>query len=154
MHLVRTLKVGPGPEGIATSPNGRFVVAALQGAGQVAVVDIAKSEVVTRLPAGQVPIRVLFPSPSPLAVISNRMSDDLTFLDIAARQTIGTVTVGKQPGGLVANPRGTRLYVANNDSGSVSIVSIAGREVTGSIPVGRGPDGLAFVPAAAHGAKR
>ena len=145
LKLLRTMKVGPGPEGIALSPNGRFVVTSLQGAGQVAVVDAGRSGVLTRLPAGETPIRVLFPAASPMAIVSNRGSNDVTFIDVAGRHVIATVTVGRRPGGMAVNGRGTRLYVANNDSGTVSIVSIPGREVSGTIQAGRTPDGLAFV---------
>jgi YVTN family beta-propeller protein len=145
LTLVKTVPVGPGPEGIALSPNGRFIVTSLQGAGQVAVVDTGGKKVLTRLPAGQIPIRVIFPSASPMAIVSNRGSDDITFIDVAGRNVIATVPVGRRPGGMAVNGRGTRLYVANNDSGTVSIVSIPGREVSGTIPVGKVPDGLAFV---------
>jgi YVTN family beta-propeller protein len=81
-----------------------------------------------------------------MAIVSNRGSDDVTFIDVAGRHVIATVPVGRRPGGMAVNGRGTRLYVANNDSGTVSIVSIPGREVSGTIKVGRTPDGLAFVP--------
>jgi len=154
LKLVRTFKVGPGPEGIAVSPNGRFIVTSLQGAGQVAVVDASRSSVLTRLPAGEAPIRVLFPAASPMAIVSNRGSDDVTFIDVAARHVIATVPVGKRPGGMAVNGRGTRLYVANNDSGTVSIVSIPGREVSGTIQAGRTPDGLAFVSSEGGGVKQ
>ena len=146
LHLVRTLKVGPGPEGIAMSPNGRWIVTALQNAGQVAVVDAGRGQVSTRLPAGQVPIRVAFPPRMPVALVTNRGSDDLTILDLAARHVIDTVTLGKHPGGVVTNQRGNRAYIALSEANSVSIMMIPGWEITGTIPTGAGPDGLAFVP--------
>src|SRR6185295_6554306 len=43
LKLLKTLPVGPGPEGIALSPNERFIVTSLQGAGQVAVVDTGRT---------------------------------------------------------------------------------------------------------------
>jgi YVTN family beta-propeller protein len=146
LKLLRTLKVGPGPEGIAASPNGRWVVTALQNAGQVAVVDAGRGQVATRLPAGQVPIRVAFPPRSPIALVTNRGSDDVTILDLAARHVIETVPLGMHPGGVVTNQRGNRAYIALSQANSVSIIMIPGWQITGAIPTGSGPDGLAFVP--------
>jgi YVTN family beta-propeller protein len=103
--------------------------------------------VVTRLPAGQTPIRVAFPPKGLIALVSNRDSDDLTVIDLAARQVLKTVPVGRRPGGLTTNQRGTRAYVSNTASGTVSIVALPGYEVTGTIDVGRNPDGITFVPA-------
>jgi YVTN family beta-propeller protein len=147
LRLVRTVKVGPGPEGIGISPNGRWVVAALQRAGQVALVDAGRGQTITRLPAGQVPIRVAFPPRSPLALVSNRASHDVTFLDLAARQVLATVPVGQSPGGVVTNAAGTRAYVCNNGSNTVSILDIGSRAVAGTLKTGANPDGIWFVPA-------
>jgi YVTN family beta-propeller protein len=146
LHLLRTLKVGPGPEGIAMSPNGRWVVTALQNAGQVAVIDAGRGLVSTRLPAGQIPIRVAFPPRMPVALVTNRGSDDLTILDLAARHVIDTIPLGKHPGGVVTNQKGNRAYIALSQANSVSIMMIPGWEITASIPTGEGPDGVAFVP--------
>lgn len=150
LRLLKTVKAGPGPEGIALSPNGRWVVTALQRAGQVAIIDAGQGHVVTRLPAGQTPIRVAFPPKGLIALVSNRDSDDLTVIDLAARQVLKTVPVGRRPGGLTTNQRGTRAYISNTASGTVSIVALPGYEVTGTIDVGKNPDGIAFVPAPAH----
>jgi len=152
MRVLKTIKVGPGPEGIAASANGRWVVVALQKAGQVAILDASKGQVITRLPAGQVPIRVACAPQMPVALVSNRASDDVTVLDLAARQVVTTVQVGRRPGGVAFNDRGTRAYVANGESNSVTVFTVPGYERTAEIEAGAGPDGIAFVPApaAAH----
>lgn len=152
LKTVRTLPVGPGPEGIAASSNGRWVVVALEGAGQVAIIDTSRSQVVTRLPAGQGPTRVACAPKAPLAVVTNRLSDDVSILDIAGRHLVATVPVGRRPSGVAINARGTRAYIADSESNSVSIVSLPGYEVTGQIPTGAGPQAIAFVPAASTAA--
>jgi len=146
LKTLKTLPVGPAPEGVAASSNGRWVVVALQGAGQVAILDTSRTQVVTRLPAGQAPSRVACAPKAPLAVVTNRLSDDVSILDIAGRHLVATVPVGRCPGGVAINTRGTKAYVANSESNSVSIVSLPGYEVTGQIPTGAGPEGIAFVP--------
>jgi YVTN family beta-propeller protein len=152
LRVLKTIKVGPGPEGIGASANGRWVVAALQKAGQVAVLDASNGQVITRLPAGQVPIRVAFAPAMPIALVTNRASDDVTVLDLAARQVVTTVQVGRRPGGVTFNDRGTRAYVANGESNNVTVFTVPGYERTAEIEAGAGPDGIAFVPAptAAH----
>ena len=157
LKVRRTIRLGPGPEGIAAAPNGRLVVIALQGSGQVALLDSASQEILARLPAGQTPIRVAFAPRSFTAFVSNRGSDDVTVLDLLSRRVKATVRVGRRPGGIVTNAAGTRAYVCNNDSASVSVITVPGFEVKEEIKAGAGPDGVAFVPArpgAGRGSRR
>ena len=144
-RLLKTVKVGQGPEGIAVSPNGRWLVVGLQNAGQAAVLDASSGQLLTRLPAGQTPIRVVFHPTMPVALVTNRDSGDVTALDIASRSAVATVQVGQRPGGVAFNARGTRAYVSNTGSNNLSIVSVPGYEVIGTIPAGKSPDGIAFV---------
>ncbi|HEU4400753.1 MAG TPA: hypothetical protein VFT43_01480 [Candidatus Polarisedimenticolia bacterium] len=154
LRIVRNVKVGTGPEGIAAVPNGRWVLVALQGTDQVAILDASSHDVLARLPTGQTPIRIAVTPNSFTALVTNRASDDVTVIDVLGRRVRSTIRVGKRPGGLVTDARGMRAYVANNESNSVSIVSLAGFEVTGTIATGAYPDGIAFVPAGAAGEGR
>jgi YVTN family beta-propeller protein len=45
----------PGPVGITVSPDGAHAYVSLQGTDQVAVVDLARAEVVSHLPTGSGP---------------------------------------------------------------------------------------------------
>ncbi len=146
LRIVRNLKVGSGPEGIAASPNGRWIVTALQGTDQVAIVDAGSHEVMARLPTGRTPIRVAITPNSFTALVANRTSDDVSIIDLLGRRVKTTVRVGKRPGGLVTDARGSRAYVCNNGSNSVSVISVSGSQVMSQIPVGAEPDGVAFVP--------
>lgn len=146
LKIARTLKVGAGPEGIATTPNGRWLLVALQGSDQVVILDSGTREPVARLSTGATPIRIAVSPNSFTALISDRASDDVTVIDLLARRVKTTVRVGRSPGGLVTNAAGTRAFVCNNGSNSVSVLSVPGYEVVQTIPVGAGPDGIAFVP--------
>jgi YVTN family beta-propeller protein len=146
LRIVKNFKVGQGPEGIAASANGRWIVTALQETDQVAIVDVAGNEVVARLPTGRTPIRVAITPNSFTALIANRASDDVSVIDLLGRRVKTTVGVGRRPGGLVTDARGSRAYVCNNGSNTVSVVSISGSQVMDQIPVGAEPDGIAFVP--------
>ena len=146
LRITRHVPVGDGPEGIAATPNGRWIVVALQGSDQVAILDAGSGAVLARLPTGRTPIRVAVTPNSFTALVSNRGSDDVTVLDVLARKVKTTVRVGRHPGGVVTNASGTRAYVCNNDSNTVSVLSLPGLEVARTIPVGAHPDGIAFVP--------
>jgi YVTN family beta-propeller protein len=146
MRILRHLKVGDGPEGIAVTPNGKWIVVALQGSDQVAILNASGGEILARLPTGKTPVRVAVTPNSFTALVSNRGSNDVTLLDLLTRRVRATVPVGRSPGGVVAHPKGTRAYVCNNDSNTVSVVSITGSEVTAVIETGAHPDGIAFVP--------
>jgi len=146
LKTLKTLKVGAGPEGVALSPNERFMLATLGDAGMVAVIDIARLVVATRLPAGQKPGAILFRPRSTMALVANRGSDDVTALDVASRQVVATVPVGRQPVALAINDRATRLFVANSGSSSVSVIALPGLEVTATIATGDAPSAVAFAP--------
>ncbi len=146
LRIIRHVPVGDGPEGIAATPNDRWVVVALQGSDQVAILDAGSGAILARLPTGKTPIRVAVTPNSFTALVSNRGSDDVTVLDVLARKVKTTVRVGRRPGGVVTDAAGTRAYVCNNDSNTVSVISIPGLEVARTIPVGADPDGIAFVP--------
>ena len=146
LKTVKTLKVGAGPEGVALSPNERFMLATLGDAGMVAVIDIARLTVATRLPAGQKPGAILFRPRTTMALVANRGSDDVTALDVASRQVVATVPVGRQPSALAINDRATRLFVANAGSNSVSVIALPGLEVTATIAAGNAPSAVAYAP--------
>jgi YVTN family beta-propeller protein len=146
LKTLKTLKVGAAPEGVALSPNERFMLATLGDAGMVAVIDIARLTVATRLPAGQKPGAIVFRPRSTMALVANRGSDDVTALDVASRQVVATVPVGRQPVALAINDRATRAYVANAGSNSVSVIALPGLEVTATIAAGNAPSAVAYAP--------
>jgi YVTN family beta-propeller protein len=154
LRIVKHVRVGDGPEGIAATPNGKWVLVALQGADQVAILDPGSGAVLARLPTGRVPVRVAVTPNSFTALVSNRASNDVTVLDVLERRVKTTVRVGQKPGGIVTNDTGTRAYVCNNDSNTVSVLSVPGFEVVDTIEAGAQPDGIAFVPVRSGSGKR
>jgi len=154
LRIVKNVPVGDGPEGIAATPNGRWVLVALQGADQVAILDADSGAVLARLPTGRTPIRIAVTPNSFTALVSNRASNDVTVLDVLARRVKTTIRVGQGPGGVATNASGSRAYVCNSGSNSVSVVSLPGFEVVRTIPVGASPDGIVFVPRREETGKR
>ena len=153
LRIVKHIRVGDGPEGIDATPNGKWVLVALQGADQVAILEAGSGAVLARLPTGRVPVRVAVTPNSFTALVSNRASNDVTVLDVLERRVKTTVRVGQRPGGVTTDARGSRAYVCNNDSNSVSVLSIPGFEVVQTIAAGAHPDGIAFVPTRAASGK-
>jgi YVTN family beta-propeller protein len=139
--------VGGGPEGIAATPDGRWILVALQQEDEVVFLDPGSLRVRDHLPVGRTPIRIAVTPDSSTALISNRGSGDVTVLDLESLQVGATISVGKSPGGIVTNALGTRAYVCNNESDDVTVLSIPDRRVIDRIPVGQEPDGIAFVEA-------
>jgi YVTN family beta-propeller protein len=146
LRIVKHVPVGDGPEGIAATPNGKWVLTALQKTDQIAILDAGSGAVLARMPTGQTPIRLAVTPNSFTALVTNRASNDVTVLDVLARRVKTTVPVGRRPGGVTTDASGSRAYVCNSDSNTVSVISIPGFEVAQTIPVGAQPDGIAFVP--------
>jgi cytochrome c peroxidase len=68
-----TLAVGPGPRGLVFAADGKTLYAAVAGAGQVAVIDVATRTVRRRLPAARDPgVLALCPDGRRLAAASTR----------------------------------------------------------------------------------
>lgn len=151
LSFEKHVPVGPGPEGIAVTPDGRLLLVALQRADEVVILKQGSGAVLARLPTGRTPVRVAITPDSRTAVIANRDSDNLTIIDLEERTVRGTVPVGDAPGGIVTTPTNDTVYVCNNGSNSVSIVSVTDLRVTGELTVGAHPDGIAFVPGRSAG---
>jgi YVTN family beta-propeller protein len=142
------IQLGDGPEGIAATPDGRWILVALQREDEVLFLAAGGLRVEHQLPVGRTPIRIAVTPDSATALVTNRGSGDVTVLDLVERQVVATISVGDRPGGIVTNARGTRAYVCNNGSGDVAVLSIADRKIIERIPAGGEPDGIAFVDAA------
>jgi YVTN family beta-propeller protein len=147
LKILRHLKVGPGPEGIAVSPNGRWAILGLPQAGQVALLDLGTQQVLGRLPAGSTPLAMEFTPNSFNALVVNRDSDDVSVLDVLGRRLRKTLPVGRRPTDVALNKAGTRAYVCNSGSGTVSVLHLPGLEVGETITIGERPLAVAVVTA-------
>jgi YVTN family beta-propeller protein len=156
---VSHVAVGPQPEGIDVSPDGRELWVGHNQDGGISVIDTETLKVKETIKAGGVPIRIKFTPDGKYALVSSPPTGELTVFDAATRREVKRLRVSEpprgegQPGqvpiGILITPDGRRAYVAvttvgKPDPGKVVRVDLDKMEVAGSVETGQGPDGLGW----------
>jgi len=129
------------PIGLAISPDGSRVVAALNQADQVAVVD-TKTRQASLIKTGTYPYGVAIDSDGKRAFVSNEGDGTISVLDLAAASTVATISVGSaysHPEGLAYDPVAKRLYVAVTQRDLISVVDTTTMKVVHEVSVARPP---------------
>jgi YVTN family beta-propeller protein len=139
------------PEGIAVSPNGKFLVVALNCADRADVVNLANGSQ-TLVSVGQYPEGVAFDAHN-RAYVSNEYSGTLSVINPATSSVTTTITglggrmgdLASHPEGMVRDPRRPDLYVAVTNRDLVAVVNTKTEHVKHLISVGR-PQGVGTAP--------
>lgn len=133
------------PEGLAVSPDGRWLVVALNGADKAVVVDL--SDMTQRLvDIGEYPDGVAF-DPQGRAYVSNEYSGTVSVIDPVTATVTTTISglggqlgdLGSHPEGMVADPHRPALYVAVTNRDLVAVVDTRTDTVSHLISVARAP---------------
>ncbi|NLT57267.1 MAG: YncE family protein [Actinomycetales bacterium] len=104
--------VGAGPRHLNLSPNGRYLYATLNAAGQVAKIDARTGRVLARVSTGRQPrSSVLSPDGTALFVV-NYESDTVTRLRTKDMARMGTVKTDHHPIGITYSPANEEIWVA------------------------------------------
>jgi DNA-binding beta-propeller fold protein YncE len=146
-RVTRTFDIPDDPAGIAVSPDGTELYAAVwreNAGGGIAIYDLVKDVVVAKLPATQ-PRRMAVTADARLLVVSDR--DHLRIVDRASRQ-MRSVSLGQNAGGsgVACSPDSTRCYVALSQAGAIVEVDVSAGRVLRRFVAERGVDGVAYVP--------
>ncbi len=171
-----TIKIpGSAPSGLALSPDGKTLYAALNLKHALAVIDIASRQV-TEIPVGSFPYTVAVaskiyvsnwggrrPLPADLTdgtfpVVLDRRgipaSGTVSVIDPGTKRVVSQIDVGLHPSAMALSPRRDLLYVANANSDSLSVIDTATDRVVRTInvrlyrdaPLGSSPNALAVSP--------
>lgn len=138
---------GTCPLGMATTPDGRFLLAP-EGRTSVAVRDAATLKTVAVIPVGITPVRIAVAPDGTRAWVSCRTSNSVHVLDLQTLKQAGTIEVENEPMGLAVTADGARLYVACRGTSTVCAVDTKTGTVIGRTtpqPHSR-PTGLAIRP--------
>ncbi|MEA2444552.1 MAG: hypothetical protein QOJ12_1844 [Thermoleophilales bacterium] len=141
------------PEGLAVSPDGHWLVVALNQSDQAAIVDLtAGSSSVKTVNVGAYPYGVAISPDSKTAYVSNEYSGTVSFIDIAGASETGTVGVGGQLGDQNAHPEGMvvdaargQLYVAVANRDLIAAIDTSKRTLTRYVSVAR-PEAVGTEP--------
>ena len=146
-RVTRTIEIPDDPAGIAVTADGKELYAAVwreNGGGGIAIYNLEKGAVVTKLPATQ-PRRITVTPDGKHVVVSDR--DHVRIIDRATAQ-LRSVSVGQNGGGsgVACSPDSVRCYIPLSQSGEIVEVQIATGAVLRRFKAQRGVDGIAYIP--------
>jgi len=137
-----------GTEGIAASPDGKWVVAADHSEPKLLVIDPATDTVQVTLPLEgnmKASFKPRFSLDGSKLLVCNLTERVVNVIDIAdphGKQQV--LTVGKDPMGFAFAPDGKTVLVANHGDGTVSVIDLAQNKVVSSFTAGAGVESLAY----------
>lgn len=137
--------VGPRPEGIDISPDGRELWVGHNDDGGVSVIDTETNKVKETFKAGGMPIRIKFTRDGKYVLISSPSTGELAVFDAATRKELKRFPVGEAAVGVAVSADSRTAYVASMATGKVTAVDLKSMALAGSVETGRAPDGLAWV---------
>jgi DNA-binding beta-propeller fold protein YncE len=143
---ITVIPVGPAPQAIDISPDGKEVWTGHGGDGGISIIDVATKKVkqTLNLPH-QGYNHLLFTPDGRRVLLSHTRGGELVVLDVAARKEIKRIKVGRSVTKFLIEPDGSRAYVAVNTDNNVAIVDLNTLELTSRISSGTDPDGMAWV---------
>jgi YVTN family beta-propeller protein len=121
--------------GVAITPDGRWVYASNRDVGQVTVFDARTNVPLTVIPVGNGNDNLgLAISPDgELVYVANQMSGTVTVIDTRTNNAIQVVPTGLEPIWITFSKNGSRAYVSNQASGTVSVITTASGTVVANI---------------------
>jgi YVTN family beta-propeller protein len=137
--------VGSHPAHVVADQRGRAYVS-LAGGDEVAVVDLAKAEVIERVATGDYPHGLrLSPDDSELWV-ANVEDGSVSVIDTDELAEVARIPVGDAPVQVGFSPAGDRIYVSLRDENRVAVIDTTSREVVARIDVGPSPIQMFVTP--------
>ena len=116
---------------------------------EVVAVDVA-SRVITRIPVGSQPNKILLSADQNKLYVANGNSDTISVIDTNSNRVIGTISlsrpndkyVGSSPNSLALSPDERTLYVTLAGENAVAVVDLRSGRVSGRIPTGWYPNSV------------
>jgi len=140
---VSQIPIGPNPEGMDLSPNGKEVWAAHRNSGLISIIDTASKKVET-INVGGDPYRVKLTPDGKRALVSNPKDGELIVVDAATRKEIKRLQVEGAPAGITVSPDSKQAFVTTIQANGIAVINLESLSVTGKVETGKGPDGLAW----------
>jgi YVTN family beta-propeller protein len=138
------IPVGPKPEAVDVSPDGREAWVGHNDDGGISVIDTATNKVVHVIRAAQMPIRVKFTPDGARALVSDPKAGEFLVLDARARTVLKRLPLDGAPVGILVTPDGRHAYIARMQAGTVAVFDLEKLEIVADFKPGEGPDGLAW----------
>lgn len=141
-RIAGTVDLGPvsRPHSFAFMPDSRHVVATMERADRIAVVDIVNFAVLKTYPTGGREGHMVRLSPDGAQAYVTSRGAEGTLSVISLREEVPPVVIPTGAGaeGLAVSPDGTEVWVVNRTAGTVSVVNTASLSVVATLPARAG----------------
>ncbi len=141
---IAQIAVGPQPEAIDISPDGKELWVGQNGDGRVSIIDTSTNTVKETIKAGELPIRVKFTLDGKRVLVSDPKSNEVIVFDAGTRREVKRIKLDGVPLGILLHPAGKLAYISRAQAGEVTAIDLEKLEVGASVKTGDGPDGLAW----------
>lgn len=151
--VVQAIAMPAVPTGLVLAADGRtlFVTCAAPQS-EVCVVDVARSRISARLPAGHTAMAPVLSPDGKTLFVCNRFNDDVSVIDLATQSELRRIPVRREPVAAAITPDGRHLLVANHlpagradadrVAAVVSVIDTALGRVVSDIPLPNGSGSL------------
>jgi outer membrane autotransporter protein len=138
---------GAFPQGVAITPDGRYVYTSDAGTSTLTVFDASTHAVIGSVTGVTAPSGMAASPDGRFIYVADSSSNRVSVVNVATRQIVGaSVPVGDTPTGLAVSPDGKFLYVSNIGDSSVTVINAGVRTVIATVNVGDSPLNLAVSP--------
>ena len=121
LEVVKTIKVGQRPRGIAVTRDGKSVIVAVGDDDTIQIVDTKTKEVAGNLPSGPDPEFFAFGPGGKHLYVANENNNTVTIVDTATQRQDGDIQVGVEPEGMAISPDGKFVVCTSETSNHGSL---------------------------------
>ncbi len=152
----KPIRVGPGPMGIAITPNGKWAYVANAGwwghmGDTVTPINLKTNKAGKPIPVGKAPIAIAITPNGKWAYVANSgygFDDTVTPINLATNTPLAPITVGPGPDAIAITPDGKWAYVADpgntTPSNQLTPINLTTNKASKPITVGLAPGGVAI----------
>lgn len=147
LGAVGSIPVGDEPEGVALSPDERFLYVTVEGENKLAVIDVATRRVIAKVAVGLRPRSIAFSPDGTRAYVTDELQHAVTVMDGRTHQVVSTITLpgqGDKPMGVAVSPDGAKVYVTTGRGGTLAPIDAATSTPAPPLAVGQRPWGVAI----------
>ncbi len=135
---------GPGPSGLAATPDGLLLYVANVENNTVSVIDTPSLSVVATLNVGNTPVQVNIEPRGRYAYVVNQGGNTISVIDISRQKVVKVLAAGLQPNQFAILPNRNIAYMVNKGSNDLTLVDLTTNQATGArVTVGDGPVSVA-----------
>jgi YVTN family beta-propeller protein len=140
-----------GPHGMDITRDGRFLYVTCEKSGAIAVIDVAKREVVRNIKTSMKGAHMLRLSPDDKALyVANLYAGNVSIFHAETGELDRHLFAGQRPEAMDVSPDGKELWVADLTDRGLHVIDLEAREVAEKLECTGTPARLRFSPDGAH----